>query len=170
MARERFRVVAQDAHFNGALTRLTHSVDSAEQLAELIGNNAPNLTIVRIEPLERALRRELYDARGNARILPETSGLFELGQVEREHGFARRELIEERLKSCCALAELFGNEAMESLANVLRRFDRDVEGSHALDGLDSCAFSLSFAWGAPDYRLTGGLIFHESSKTWGTHT
>jgi hypothetical protein len=166
MARERFRVVAQDAHFNGAETRFTHPSDSEGSLRSALAEHAPHLTIVRVEPLERALYSELHEARKGVQILPRKDSVFDYHELSLV--IARHDLIEERLKSCCALAELLGVEAMENLANVLRRFGGN-EGRFALVGLDSCAFSFSFAWGS-DYRLNGGLIFHASSKQWSTHT
>jgi hypothetical protein len=205
MAREKFRVVANDAHFNGEICRLTHSADSADQLRELIEVNAPNLTIVRIDPLSSALFMELREAREKVRILPDAGDLLRLEEKlsglraaerevlkqagapaeliedfdiesrrqirgcerERERGFARREKIQERIGSCCALAELLGVEAQESLIMNLRRFDKSQ--SFAIDGLDSCPFSFTFGWGK-DFKLNGGLIFHFSSRTWSMHT
>lgn len=169
MARERFRVVAKDAHFNDELCRMPYPADSEDRLRELIGEKAPNLTIVRIDPIKMAMYRELHEARSNVRIFPDTAGLFDLPQIERERAFARRELVEERLKSCCALAERIGLDAQENLSELLRRFDLNVEGRFALTGLYSSAFSLAFR-GGPDYALHGGLIFHASSRQWGTHT
>lgn len=165
MAREKFRVVANDAHFNGELCRLTHSAESADQLRELIGRNAPNLTIVRIDPLASALYMELRDARENVRVLPEYDR--DMYGVELERVCARRDRVLERLGSCCALAELLGIEAQENLIMNLRRFDKS--GSFAINGLDSCPFSFSFGWGK-DYRLNGGLIFHFAARTWSMHT
>lgn len=166
MAREKFRVVANDAHFNGALCRLTHSADSADQLRELIGKNAPNLTIVRIDPLASALYMELREARDNMRVLPEYD--LNLYGIELERVCARREKILERLGSCCALAELLGIEAQENLIMNLCRFDKNTQ-NFAIDGLDSCPFSFTFGWGK-DFKLNGGLIFHFSSRTWSMHT
>ena len=165
MAREKFRVVANDSHFNGEICRLTHSADSADQLRELIGKNAPNLTIVRIDPLASALNLETREARENVRVLPEYDR--DLYGIELERVCARREKIMERIGSCCALAELLGVEAQENWIQNLRRFDKSQ--SFAIDGLDSCPFSFTFAWGK-DFRLNGGLIFHFSSRTWSMHT
>ncbi len=58
MARERFRVVAKDAHFNDELCRMPYPADSEDRLRELIGEKAPNLTIVRIDPIKMAMYRD----------------------------------------------------------------------------------------------------------------
>lgn len=165
MAREQFRVVANDAHFNNSLVRFTEKGESADHLRELIRENAPHLTVVRVDPLASALYMELREARDNMRVLPEYD--HNLYGVELERVCARREKILERLGSCCALAELLGVKAQENLITNLRRFDKTQ--NFAINGLDLCPFSFSFGWGN-GFQLHGGLIFHFSSRTWSMHT
>ncbi len=155
MARERFRVKARDAHFNGEERTFTHPADDENALRASLAEHAPHLTIVQVKPYERALREELRDLGAKARVAPT---LDAIGQ----------EAVRERLHCCVDLANLFGPESQENLINVLSRFCG--AGSSTLSGLESLPFSFCFYYGGDDRPVHGGFIFHESLKQWGTHT
>ncbi len=158
MSRERFRVRAKDAHFNGQERSFTHPADSEESLRASLAEHAPHLTITSVAPYEQGLRYELHTALDWVRYsdkLDPTS----------------LRVVQERMRCCEHLAYLSGTDSMESLLQVLERFDRRMEqGTHTITGTDFEMFSFGMTCGSKTHPIYGGLIFHRDSRTWGTHT
>ncbi len=160
MSRERFRVRAKDAHFNGQERSFTHPADSEESLRASLAENAPHLTITSVAPYEQGLRYELHLALDWIRY----------SESLRQDSAALR-VTQERMRCCEHLAYLSGPESMESLLQVLERFDkRNEQGTHTITGTDFEMFSFGFTCGSKSHPIIGGLIFHRDSRTWGTHT